>query len=126
MASRPPPTGPSTMTTSDRTERASERLDQFIANPRRSLWTLSLPIMIGMSIYTAYMIADMVFVGMLGPQALTAVAFNMPLLFLAMGTTFGLGTAVTALIAQAIGQPLDYRCHRAVTGRRIIPTVKSR
>ena len=82
---------------------AAARLEEFQRNPRRALWTLALPIMFGMSIYTLYMIADMVFVGMLGPDELTAVAFNMPLLFLAMGTTFGLGSAVTALIAQAIG-----------------------
>ena len=74
-----------------------------MANPNKAVWTLSVPIMFGMSIYTIYMIADMIFVGMVGADALTAVAFNMPLMFLAMGTTFGLGSAVTALIAQAIG-----------------------
>ena len=89
--------------------RAGQRLEQFQSNPRRALWTLALPIMIGMSIYTAYMIADMIFVGMLGPDALIAVAFNMPLLFLAMGATFGLGSAVTALIARAIGAKDDRR-----------------
>ncbi|MDX1382203.1 MAG: MATE family efflux transporter [Thermoanaerobaculia bacterium] len=94
------------------TDRAGARLARFQANPRRALWSLAVPITVGMSIYTAYMMADMIFVGMLGPEALTAVAFNMPLLFLAMGTTFGFGSAVTALIAQAIGARDDRRANQ--------------
>ena len=80
-----------------------ERMERFVANPRRALWTLALPIMIGMSIQTLYMMVDMIFVGRLGADALTALAFNMPLVFLAMGMTFGLGSAVTALMAQSVG-----------------------
>lgn len=85
------------------TSAAAQRVDQFIANPRRALWSLSLPIMVGMSVQTAYLVADMIFVGMLSGEALTALAFNIPLVFLAMGSTFGLGSGVTALVAQAIG-----------------------
>ncbi len=81
----------------------AERLDRFAANPRRALWVLAMPILIGMSIQTLYMIVDMFFVGLISPEALTALAFNMPLVFLAMGVTFGLGTGITAVIAQAIG-----------------------
>ncbi len=62
-----------------------------------------MPIMFGMAIQTVYMLVDMIFVGMIGPSALTALAFNMPLVFLSMGMTFGLGTAVTALMAQTVG-----------------------
>lgn len=80
-----------------------ERLETFIADPPKALWTLSLPIIFGMSIQTLYMVVDMIFVGRVGADALTALAFNLPLLFLAMGATFGLGSGVTALIAQAIG-----------------------
>ena len=80
-----------------------ERLEKFIADPPKALWTLSLPIIFGMSIQTLYMVVDMIFVGRVGADALTALAFNLPLLFLAMGAVFGLGSGVTALIAQAIG-----------------------
>ena len=82
---------------------ATQRLEQFTANPRRALWVLSLPIMFGMSIQTLYMIVDMVFVGRVSADALTALAFNMPVVFLITGSTFGLGTAITALVAQAVG-----------------------
>ena len=81
----------------------SSRLDEFIDQPRRSLWKLALPIMVGMSVQTIYMAADMIFVGWLGSEALTAVSFNMPLVFLGLGVVFGLGSGVTAVIAQAIG-----------------------
>jgi MATE family, multidrug efflux pump len=80
-----------------------ERLERFAANPPRALWTLSIPMMVGMSIQTLYMVVDMIFVGRVGSSALTALAFNVPLFFIAMGVTFGLGTGITAMIAQAIG-----------------------
>ncbi len=80
-----------------------ERLEKFIADPPKALWTLSVPIIVGMSIQTLYMVVDMIFVGRAGADALTALSFNLPLLFLAMGATFGLGSGITALIAQAIG-----------------------
>ncbi len=80
-----------------------DRVERFTADPPRALWTLAIPMMVGMSIQTLYMVVDMIFVGRVGPQALTALAFNVPLYFIAMGVTFGLGTGITALVAQAIG-----------------------
>ena len=91
----------------------ADRLDRFAENPRRALWLLALPILIGMSIQTLYMVVDMFFVGRVSPEALTALAFNMPLVFLAMGVTFGLGTGITAVIAQAIGARDRVRADRA-------------
>ena len=91
----------------------ADRLDRFVANPRRALWVLAMPILIGMSIQTLYMIVDMFFVGRVSPEALTALAFNVPLVFLAMGVTFGLGTGITAVIAQAIGARDRIRADRA-------------
>ena len=81
----------------------SSRLDEFIANPRGALWRLALPIMIGMSVQTVYMLADMYFVGKVSSQALAALAFNMPLVFLGIGIIFGLGSGVTSVIARHIG-----------------------
>ena len=79
------------------------RLAEFSANPHKGLWTLAIPAMIGMSLQTIYMIADMVFVGRVGPGALTALAFNAPLFVLGLGVSFGLGTGVTSVIARSIG-----------------------
>ena len=80
------------------------RLTEILADPPRALWKLSLPILGGMAINTLYSIVDMVFVGWVGPDAVTALAFNMPLVFMSFGITMGLSTGVTAIVAQAIGR----------------------
>jgi len=83
--------------------KSQSRLNDFLANPRRALWKLSLPILGGMLIHTLYSLVDMIFVGWVGPDAVTALAFNMPLVFMAYGLTMGLSSGVTAVVAQAIG-----------------------
>lgn len=79
------------------------RLDIYLDAPRKALWTLAIPIMIGMGIQTMYTVVDIIFIGRLGANAITAVAFNMPLFFFVMGLTMGLGTGVTATVARYIG-----------------------
>ena len=80
------------------------RLNIFLSNPSRALWSLALPIMAGMGIQTFYNIVDMIFIGRLGGEAIAGIAFNMPLFFLALGLTMGLGTGVTSSIARFIGK----------------------
>ena len=60
--------------------------------------------MFGMGIHTLYNIVDMLFIGRLGGDAIAGVAFNMPIFFLMLGLTMGLGSGVTASIARLIGQ----------------------
>ena len=60
--------------------------------------------MFGMGIHTLYNIVDMMFIGRLGGNAIAGVAFNMPLFFLMLGLTMGLGSGVTASIARYIGE----------------------
>ena len=79
------------------------RLQSFLDNPARSMWRLALPIIAGMGIQTLYTIVDMIFIGKLGGDSIAAVAFNMPIFFLVMGLSFGLGSGVTASIARFIG-----------------------
>jgi putative MATE family efflux protein len=59
--------------------------------------------MAGMSLHTVYLIVDIIFLGRVSSSALTALAFNMPLLFFALGVTFGLSSGVTAVVARHIG-----------------------
>ena len=84
-------------------EKSQGRVGEFIADPRRAVWTLSLPVMMGMAVYTFYNLTDMFFVGMLGGDALAALSFNMPVVFLAIGMVFGLGTGATSAIARSLG-----------------------
>ena len=83
---------------------SGSRLSSFIKNPKKALWTLAIPIMFGMGIHTLYNIVDMLFIGRLGGDAIAGVAFNMPIFFLMLGLTMGLGSGVTASIARLIGQ----------------------
>ena len=79
------------------------RLQEFLEKPERALWSIALPVMAGMAIQTMYSIVDMLFIGRLGGESITAVAFNMPLYFFVMGITFGVGTGLTSSISRAIG-----------------------
>tara|TARA_B100001029_G_scaffold39147_1_gene30267 strand:+ start:4639 stop:6030 length:1392 start_codon:yes stop_codon:yes gene_type:complete len=79
------------------------RLEEFLDKPERALWTIALPVMAGMAIQTMYSIVDMLFIGRLGGDSITAVAFNMPLYFFVMGITFGIATGLTSSISRAIG-----------------------
>ena len=56
-----------------------------------------------MGIHTLYNVIDMIFIGKLGGNAIAGVAFNMPIFFLMLGLTMGLGSGVTASIARFIG-----------------------
>ena len=85
------------------TSEQSSRLEEFIANPRRAVWRLSLPVMMGMALQTLYNITDLIFVGRLGGDAVAALTFNMPIVFFVIGMTFGLGTGATSVIARFIG-----------------------
>ena len=85
-------------------EQKESRLNEFLENPERSLWSIALPVIVGMAVQTLYSIVDMLFIGQLGGSSIAAVAFNMPLYFFVMGITFGIGTGITATIARAIGE----------------------
>ena len=80
------------------------RLEEFIENPNKSLWKLSLPMMFGMSVQAIFMMADTAFVGrMIGGVALASLGYVFPYFFILMGITFGLGSGATTVIAQYIG-----------------------
>ena len=60
---------------------SKSRLESFLDNPQKALWTLAIPIMFGMGIHTLYNLVDMLFIGHLGGDAIAGVAFNMPIFF---------------------------------------------
>ena len=80
------------------------RLQAFLSNPSRSLWTMAVPIIAGMMVQTLFNVVDIMFIGWLGAKEVTAVAFVSPLFFIIIGLTVGLGAGVTASIAQFIGK----------------------
>ena len=81
------------------------RLEEFIADPKKALWKLSIPMMLGMAVQAIYMLVDTAFIGRwVGGTALAALGYVFPLLFILMGITFGLGSGATTVIAQYIGE----------------------
>ena len=103
------------------------RLQSFLDNPSKSMWSLAIPIIAGMGIQTLYSLVDMFFIGKLGGDAIAAVAFNMPIFFFVMGLSFGLGNGVTASIARFIGaedkKNADNSAEHALVFAFIISTV---
>ena len=87
----------------DNQPESESRLSSFLENPHKALWKLAIPIMFGMGIHTLYNLIDMIFIGRLGGDAIAGIAFNMPIFFLMLGLTMGLGSGVTASIARFIG-----------------------
>ena len=80
------------------------KLKDFINNPKKALWKLALPMMVGMSVQSIYMLVDTAFIGhWVGGEALASLGYIFPIFFIIIGVTFGLGTGVTTVIAQYIG-----------------------
>ncbi len=95
---------PSQTTAEQASSYTADRLQQFLDAPTRALWTMAIPMIAGMAVHTMYIVADTAFIGTLGTDALAAATFVAPLFFLMVALTMGLGTAVTALVAQAVGR----------------------
>lgn len=79
------------------------RVDEFIANPKRALFVLAGPILIGMAVETAYNLADTAFVGRLGVEALAALSFSFPLFFILIAINAGISTGMSSMVARFLG-----------------------
>ena len=64
---------------------AKNKLNSFIANPRISLWKLTIPMMLGLFVNSIYILVDTYFVGNMlgedGTYALSALGYIMPFYF---------------------------------------------
>ena len=87
---------------------SNSKLESFIANPRISLWKLTIPMMLGLFVNSIYILVDTYFVGSIlgkdGTDAISALGYVMPFYFIIMGITFGIAGGTTAVIAQYIGK----------------------
>lgn len=73
----------------------------------KTLFRLAVPITISMVMFTVYLLADLFFVGRLGPDAVAAISISGNAFFIHLGFSTILGTGGMALIAQAFGRK-DY------------------
>ena len=93
------------------THSKESRLEEFISDPIRALWKLSMPMMFGMAVQAIYMLVDTAFIGKwVGGTALAALGYVFPFLFILMGITFGIGSGATTVIAQFIGAKDKKKC----------------
>ena len=83
----------------------SSRLDSFIENPKKAMWSLSIPRMMGLAVNSIYLMIDTAFIGRwIGDDGLAGIGYVFPFVFIIMGITFGLGTGTQTLISQYIGK----------------------
>ena len=65
---------------------------------------MALPMMAGFAAHSLYLVADMAFIGRLGPAAIAGAQFVSALFFTVMSLNIGFSTGITAIIAQAVGR----------------------
>jgi len=82
----------------------SARLDLTEGPILKTLIKLAAPVTISMVMFTVYLIADLFFVGRLGPAAVAALSISSNAFFIHLGFSTVLGTGGMVLIAQAFGR----------------------
>ena len=73
-------------------------------NLSRTLWRLALPTMAGQSLFNAFGLVDMIFVGRLGPSAVAAVGLAQVLLGLVMMLGMGVYVGSVAVVSRSFGE----------------------
>lgn len=79
------------------------RVDEFIANPKRALFILAGPAILGMAVETAYSVIDTAFVGRLGTDSIAALSFASPLFFILIAMNAGINTGMSSMVARYLG-----------------------
>lgn len=83
--------------------KAKNRVGSFMKDPRKALFALSLPILIGMVVQALYEFFDTIFVGRLGAESIAALTFSFPLYYILLAFTAGLSAGMGSLIARSLG-----------------------
>ena len=75
------------------------------------MFVLSAPIVLSYSLDVVYYIVDLYWIGYLGTDAVAAMSYSWPVIFLVISLGFGITTAGTVLVAQAKGADRIDRSH---------------
>ncbi len=89
--------------------KSGESIDLTSGSLYWPLMALSAPSMVSQLLQVTYQIIDTFWVGQLGPDAVAALSFASPLIFLSLTLGFGIEVAATALISQHRGADNDHR-----------------
>lgn len=86
-------------------EKHGKKYEYIIEGPiLKSLITLAWPIMLSQLMQTLYNLADTLWLGRVGPEAVAAISISFPIVFMMISIAAGLTIAGTALIAQHKGR----------------------
>lgn len=80
-----------------------ERVDKFIQNPKKALFTLAWPIIIAMFMQTMYNIVDLAFIGRLGVDAIAALTISFPVFFILIALNQGISVGMGSKISRLLG-----------------------
>ena len=80
------------------------KVKEFAKNPKKALFSLAYPILIAMIVQTTYSIVDTAFVGRLGGEAVAALTFSFPILFMLFALNAGIGTGIRSRISRFLGK----------------------
>jgi putative MATE family efflux protein len=95
-------------------EAERKRVDMTTGAITPRLVTLAWPLVLGNLLQTVYNIADMFWVGRVGPAAVAAVSLMFPLSWMFVSTAMGITAATIALVSQHVGAGNDRRADRVV------------
>ena len=94
---------------------------QLIEGPvAKTLFNMTLPMIVGMVGMVAFNLIDTFFVGQLGTQELAALSFTFPVVMVIGSLAMGIGIGASAVISQAIGRGDHYRVQRLTTDSLIL------
>ncbi|HDN50771.1 MAG TPA: MATE family efflux transporter [Thermoplasmatales archaeon] len=81
----------------------TEGVKTLLGDPKRAIIKLSLPMIVAMSVQTLYNFVDAIWVSGLGADALSAVGFFFPFLFMLTAVATGLGVGGGSAVSRRIG-----------------------
>ncbi len=81
----------------------SKRAEELMRDPKKGLFKLAIPIMVGMLAHTLFNIVDTIFVGRLGAEAIASITIVFPIAFIIIAIGSGVGIGTTSLVARMIG-----------------------
>ena len=94
---------------------------QLVEGPvAKSLFNMTLPMIVGTLGMVAFNLIDTFFVGQLGTQELAALSFTFPVVMVIASLAMGIGTGASAVISQAIGRGDHHKVKRLTTDSLIL------
>jgi len=79
------------------------KVEKFIKNPKKALYTLAYPIIIALTVQTLYNVVDTAFVGRLGADAIAALTFSFPLFFILIALNQTIAVGMGSRISRYLG-----------------------